>query len=276
MPAESHAARWIRCAVLVCMPCIGCGGEVALNGLAPVDTGPPEDTTRDAHLSEMAALDATTDPHLSDMTALDATTEISSEPDEGEDAAQGAPCGPANCQGCCDSAGSCQLGDQSDKCGLSGVACSPCPEISPVCRQGSCWVAVGMPPCMGSCGGSDSSSGSSSGTLTCSGPSDCPSSAPICCAMLAQVPDAMNDLPPQCVNTILASSCASACKDSPPTDATTCRYPPAGTGMVRLCNHDVDCATDPATPGAGCYNFNSAPISWCSTSTAGLLGVHQP
>jgi hypothetical protein len=43
---------------------------------------------------------------------------------------------------------------------------------------------------------------------------------------------------------------------------------------VRLCSHDKDCASD--TANSGCYNFNSAPVSWCSAALAGLEGVHQP
>src|SRR5688500_12608846 len=36
------------------------------------------------------------------------------------------PCGSANCQGCCDTSGACQAGDQTATCGASGVACSDC------------------------------------------------------------------------------------------------------------------------------------------------------
>lgn len=117
---------------------------------------------------------------------------------------------------------------------------------------------------------------SSSATLACSTASDCPSSAPICCGQMTLVPDALGDLPPKCTATMLAASCAASCNNLPPSDATTCKYPPVGVGTIRLCSHDADCTSNLATLGGGCYNFNSAPVSWCSTLAAGAEGVHQP
>ena len=117
---------------------------------------------------------------------------------------------------------------------------------------------------------------SSGATLACSTASDCPSSAPICCGQMTTVPDALGELPPKCTATMLAASCAASCNDLPPSDGTTCKYPPVGVGTIRLCSHDADCTSDPATIGGGCYNFNSAPVSWCSTATAGVEGTHQP
>jgi hypothetical protein len=113
-------------------------------------------------------------------------------------------------------------------------------------------------------------------TLTCATASDCPGSAPICCARMTLVPDAMNDLPPKCTATGLSASCAASCSDIPPADPTNCKYPPSGTGTVRLCSHDADCTSDTAVTGGGCYNFNGAPVSWCSTALAGTEGKHQP
>jgi hypothetical protein len=116
----------------------------------------------------------------------------------------------------------------------------------------------------------------SNATLACATASDCPASAPFCCGRMTLVPDAQNDLPPKCTATGLSASCAASCTDNPPADATTCKYPPSGTGTVRLCSHDADCTSDIALAGAGCYNFNGAPVSWCSTSLAGVEGTHQP
>jgi hypothetical protein len=116
----------------------------------------------------------------------------------------------------------------------------------------------------------------SNATLACATASDCPASAPICCAQMTLAPDALNDLPPKCTATGLTASCAASCSDNPPSDPTTCKYPPSGTGTVRLCSHDADCTSDTAVIGGGCYNFNGAPVSWCSTSLAGVEGTHQP
>lgn len=117
----------------------------------------------------------------------------------------------------------------------------------------------------------------SNASLGCSNASDCSTATPICCARMSLTSDAMNNLPPKCTATALYASCAASCNDNPPSDATTCKYPPSGTGTVRLCSHDADCNSDSALGlGGGCYNFNGAPVSWCSSATAGLEGTHQP
>jgi hypothetical protein len=118
-----------------------------------------------------------------------------------------------------------------------------------------------------------SASCNANATLQCSTASDCPTSKPICCAQMSLVTDSMGDLPPKCVATALSASCASSCNDiSPPSSAASCAY----TGTVRLCSHDADCSSSAVAGGAGCYNFNGAPVSWCSTSLAGLEGTHEP
>ena len=120
------------------------------------------------------------------------------------------------------------------------------------------------------------SSCASNATLQCATAADCPSSAPICCAQMSLVPDALNDAPPKCTATGLSASCAATCNDNPPTDPTTCKYPPTGnTGLIRLCSHNSDCTSDTALTGPGCYNFNGAPISWCSGFIAGGEGIAQ-
>ncbi len=163
-------------------------------------------------------------------------------------------------------------GSGSDDGGPAGMSCGPLASRVHCGANQVCCAALATQ--VNACAAAGSCA--SNATLTCSSASDCPSSAPICCAMLAQVPDAQNDLPPKCTSTTLSASCASSCNDAPPSDATTCKFPPTGTGLVRLCNHDSDCASDTATTGGGCYNFDSGPISWCSTALEGLLGTHQP
>ncbi len=121
-----------------------------------------------------------------------------------------------------------------------------------------------------------SASCASIATLQCATASDCPSSTPICCAQMTLVADATMDLPPKCTATRLSASCASSCNDVPPSDGTNCKYPSTGTGTVRLCSHNADCTSDTAAAGGGCYNFNGAPISWCSPLPAGLEGIAQP
>jgi hypothetical protein len=116
----------------------------------------------------------------------------------------------------------------------------------------------------------------SNATLSCSTAADCPGSAPICCAQMTLAPDLFNDPPPKCTVSSISASCAASCSDNPPSDPTTCKYPPSGTGTVRLCSHAADCASDTALLGVGCYNFNGAPVSWCSTGVAGLEGTQQP
>jgi Cellulose binding domain len=141
------------------------------------------------------------------------------------------------------------------KCSANQVCCATLPAQTNACSSPSACPATT--------------------TLACSTASDCPSSAPICCAKMTLVTDAANDLPPKCTATGLAASCASSCNDSPPANSLSCTYPPSGgTGLVRLCSHDADCTSD--TANNGCYNFNGAAVSWCSSSVAGLPGVDQP
>ncbi len=267
-----------------------------MNGLAPVDGGASGDTNQAGEMTK---------PPVPEASSVD-----SAGPDSVEDAASGSTCGPSNCHGCCDVAGYCQPGDQDQGCGAGGDACEACPTTSPACIEGVCWSpgtdsgapaieagAVGGASCgplasrtrcnpdqvcceslaaqTNSC--SAPASCASDASLACSTASDCPSATPICCAQMSLIPDAMNDPPPKCTVAGLSASCAARCNESPPADATTCKYPSTGTtGTVRLCSHDVDCVSDTAATGGGCFNFNGDPVSWCSTALAGLLGTHQP
>jgi hypothetical protein len=157
------------------------------------------------------------------------------------------------------------------------AATGPGPTCGPLASRSRCSgsqiCCANLGPQTNSC--TAASSCASNATLACSTASDCPGSSPICCAHMTTVPDAAGDLPPKCTATGLSASCAATCSDNPPSDATTCKYPPSGTGTVRLCSHDSDCTSDTATTGGGCYNFNGAPVSWCSTALAGVEGVQQ-
>jgi hypothetical protein len=107
--------------------------------------------------------------------------------------------------------------------------------------------------------------------LSCTTASDCPQSAPICCAQATFTSDSKNDPSPMCVATQLIASCAATCDDSPP--ANGCTFG----GTIRLCSHGADCQSDTADPlGTGlanqCWNYNSAPESWCTNATVGDLG----
>src|SRR5262245_1663278 len=44
------------------------------------------------------------------------------------------PCGPETCGGCCDPAGSCQLGNDDGACGFLGEACVSCAAVGDACR----------------------------------------------------------------------------------------------------------------------------------------------
>lgn len=49
------------------------------------------------------------------------------------------PCGPSNCAGCCDGAGVCRPGDDSDlDCGKNGAACQACTPFTGECVAGVC------------------------------------------------------------------------------------------------------------------------------------------
>jgi hypothetical protein len=110
-------------------------------------------------------------------------------------------------------------------------------------------------------------------SLSCATASDCPSSAAICCAQATFTIDSAGDLPPKCAVAAFSASCASSCNDVAPT---SCTY----IGTIRLCSHDADCQSDSANGLAGgqCWNFNSAPESWCTSAAVGTTGggMHLP
>ena len=45
----------------------------------------------------------------------------------GTDGGVTAPCGPANCSGCCNASGQCVAGTSNSACGTLGAACAVCP-----------------------------------------------------------------------------------------------------------------------------------------------------
>jgi hypothetical protein len=131
-------AQWIRCGVLVGMACLGCGGEVALNGLAPVDAGASDGMVQDTSSNPSPGPDASID-------------EASSAHDAGPPLAK---CGESNCHGCCDSDGYCQSGVADGQCGQGGEACESCAATSRVCSQGQCSPPPTPPTCSAEvCGG---------------------------------------------------------------------------------------------------------------------------
>ena len=53
----------------------------------------------------------------------------------------GSGCGPANCAGCCDTQGFCQLGLEDTECGKEGEACTDCTQTSwETCNGGQCHI----------------------------------------------------------------------------------------------------------------------------------------
>lgn len=50
-------------------------------------------------------------------------------------------CGPANCNGCCDSNDFCRGGNTNQYCGLAGAACGPCPA-GQACQANRCAAAT--------------------------------------------------------------------------------------------------------------------------------------
>ncbi|MEW5740223.1 MAG: hypothetical protein AB1938_14925 [Myxococcota bacterium] len=58
----------------------------------------------------------------------------------------GPPCGPANCAGCCDSAGRCTAGNTlNSACGRQGQACVACSTTQYCSQQGLCTSTSGAP-----------------------------------------------------------------------------------------------------------------------------------
>ncbi len=150
------------------------------------------------------------------------------------DAAQDAPAGSADAA----------LGPT---CGPLGTG-NRCPANQVCCANPSTQVNT----CASSCPAAD--------TLACSVPTDCPGFATFCCAHLTL----SGGTPPSCTESALSASCAATCDDEPPAD--TCTF----TGTVRLCAHDQGC--DFNTSGGLCFNFNNAPVSWCTTMAIGTAG----
>jgi hypothetical protein len=86
---------------------------------------------------------------------------------EGEDATSAPVCGPANCNGCCDTASQCQTGMGNSACGSSGTPCANCTAMGATCASGgSCnLAAVG---------------GDATALAACTMSAGCPASAPVC------------------------------------------------------------------------------------------------
>lgn len=132
-------------------------------------------------------------------------------------------------------------------CGPLGTS-NRCPANQVCCANPSTQVET----CASSCPAAD--------TLACSVPTDCTGFATFCCAHLTLD----GGTSPSCTEAALSASCASTCDDVAPAD--TCTF----TGTVRLCAHDQGC--DFNTTGGLCFNFNNAPVSWCTTMANGVAG----
>lgn len=52
------------------------------------------------------------------------------------------PCGPGRCDGCCDAAGVCLLGNSSNGCGVAGQTCGVC-SVQQNCSGGTCLTLSG-------------------------------------------------------------------------------------------------------------------------------------
>ncbi len=151
-----------------------------------------------------------------------------SDADAAKDAGLGSTCGP--------------LGT-SNHCGGSQVCCAN--------------LSTQMNACAASC--------NANATIGCTVPTDCPSSAPICCAHMT-----LGGTYPACTVSLFSSTCASTCADAPPADL--CLFT---NGIIRLCAHDKDCMSD--TANMACYQFEGAPEAWCTTMAIGgaASGVPQ-
>ncbi len=156
-------------------------------------------------------------------------------------------CGPSTCNGCCDAAGLCRFGNESDACGTSGSACTDCASQGFGCVGGVC---QGPPPkcsaqnCGGCCdaqgnclpGMSDKVCGAAGAACE-----DCTLSAKMCnqpgnyCAFL-----------PSCG----PFTCPTGCCDS----AGVCRNGQAND----QCGNDGQACSDCAK-----YDLNCAPQGFC-------------
>jgi hypothetical protein len=230
-------------------------GDLMEVDTTPVDDGSPQEEeatlSADANFVDVAVLDSAWDapaqPPETGSPRLDAGNDAAN--DAGRDASIDAPSevGPPPATG----------GPKGTtfRCNANQVCCAS--------------LAAQTNACAATC--------AANASLSCTTASDCPQSTPICCAQATFTPDSKNDPSPMCVATAFYASCASTCNDSPP--ASGCTF----IGTIRLCTHDTDCQSDTANPDAlglanQCWNYNSAPESWCTNAGVGNLGggVHQP
>jgi hypothetical protein len=146
------------------LACVACGGDVALNGPAPVDAGPTGEANGAKEMTPRSAPDASSSEPLSQEAG-------------GDDSVRASTCGSSNCNGCCDAAGYCQPGDQNEVCGSEGGACQACASPSPVCNEGVCsqpaWPPCGLNTCLGCCDVNDDCVTSESSSACGSGGGAC-------------------------------------------------------------------------------------------------------
>ena len=209
----------LGCAAVAWLSCLGCGGDVALNGLAPVDAGAPglaNDTANETGVM-------TTQP-VPEASSVDSPEggDVEDEGGDVEDRAQAANCGPTNCHGCCDDDGYCETGDQSQACGAGGGACQACAGnngASSVCSGGVCSSPVDAPCSRSTCSGCCDAQGNCVGgeSLTACGAAGiaclvCPASANevcrngICAMPVLPTSCAVSSCPP-CIPAYQAACC---------------------------------------------------------------------
>jgi hypothetical protein len=233
-------------------------GDLAEVSTTPPDEGSPQE--------EEASLSA--DGNFVDVAGFDSAWDAPAQPpeagspglDAGNDAG-GDAASDAGRDASIDAAS--EVGPPPATCGPKGTT-SRCYANQVCCAN----LAAQTNACAATCAANES--------LSCTTASDCPQSTPICCAQATFTPDSNGDPSPKCTATAFSAVCASTCNDSPP--ATGCSF----VGTIRLCTHDTDCQSDTSNPVGGqanqCWNYNSAPESWCTNATLGGVGggVHQP
>lgn len=179
------------------------------------------------------------------------------------------PCGPGTCDGCCDAAGLCRFGTESDACGVKGGACDNCAAKGQGCSAGVC---QGTPPKCGpaNCGGCCDAQGNcqpgSAATVCGSGGqacSNCSAQSKVCIS-----PGNYCGFLPTCG----AATCATGCCDA----QGICRTDKTDGACGSNGQKCADCKASGQTcaPQGFCYNgpsCGSASCGGCCTANGNCL-----
>jgi hypothetical protein len=151
--SKGCAMRWAiaRCVRIGCaaLTWVACNGQVALNGLEPVDaakapapleTGAPPSSENDGSAPDSFTETAPPDNY-------DSSLGIEEGDDGSYDAPHASSCGPQNCGGCCSADGTCVGGQSAATCGQGGESCTDCTATGQICVGGSCIADSGAPRC---------------------------------------------------------------------------------------------------------------------------------